>query len=282
MVHLSWTHFKPEFLGKPDEDAKAHLLYNKDWMKVYHLVDNIKVQRFCLTLLAEARLWFESLQADNLDWSELQNLFRQQYSKIGNTNEQLFHVWRSFHFDENMETVDAYLMCIRQVAVLLGYGETQILEVFKKHTPPPKLYWILFPIENLRQVVETAKRILTKEKIDKQLSQHSSSTPFMSIKDGYSKRVTFDTRDGLEDKINRLTMMMGKLAARDNGSKRQFKPQVYQSRRRGQYRENYDRQDYQGRYRSDSVERWNQYIAQTLGVGTDMTTIIEVEALEVM
>ena len=106
-------------------------------------------------------------------------------------------------------------MCIRQVAVLLGYGETQILKVFKKHTPP-KSYWILFPIENLSQVVETAKRILTKEKIDKQLSGHSSSTPFMSIKGGFSKRVTFDTRDGLEDKINRLTMMMGKLAIRDN------------------------------------------------------------------
>ena len=110
--------------------------HSKDWMKVYHLVDNIKVQGFCLTLLREARLWVESLQVDNLDWSELQNLFRQQYSKIGNTKEQLFHVWRSFHFNENMETIAAYLMCIRQVAVLLGYGETQILEVFKTCTPP--------------------------------------------------------------------------------------------------------------------------------------------------
>ena len=33
----------------------------------------------------------------------LQNLFRQQYSKIGNTREQVFHAWRSFHFDENTE-----------------------------------------------------------------------------------------------------------------------------------------------------------------------------------
>ena len=89
--------------------------------------------------------------------------------------------------------------------------------------------------------METAKRILTKEKIDKQLSRQSSSTSLMSIKDGYNKRVTFDTRDGLEDKIDKLTMMMGKLAARDSGSSRQFKPQIYQSRRRGQYRENYDR-----------------------------------------
>ena len=40
-------------------------------------------------------------------------------------------------------------------------------EVFK-NTLQTKLCWILFPIENLRQVVETAKRILTKEKLDKQ------------------------------------------------------------------------------------------------------------------
>ena len=35
-------------------------------------------------------------------------------------------------------------MQIRQVAALLGYGEPQILEVFK-NTFPTKLYWILFP-----------------------------------------------------------------------------------------------------------------------------------------
>ena len=36
-------------------------------------------------------------------------------------------------------------------------------------------------------------------------------------------------------------MMMGKLAARDSESSTQLKPPIYQSRRRGQYRENYDR-----------------------------------------
>ena len=34
---------------------------------------------------------------------------------------------------------------------------------------PIKLYWILFPKNDLRQAVKTAKRIITKEKIDKQL-----------------------------------------------------------------------------------------------------------------
>ena len=64
----------------------------------------------------------------------------------------------SFHFDENTETIDTYITHIRQVAALSGYGEPQILEVFK-NTLPTKLYWILFPIEDLRQVVEIAKRI---------------------------------------------------------------------------------------------------------------------------
>ena len=108
-------------------------------------------------------------------------MFRQQYSKVGNTREQLFHVWRSFNFDENTATIDAYVTHIRQVAALFGYGEPQILEVFK-NTLPTKLYWLLFPIEDLRQAVETAKRILTKEKLDKQLSGQSLSTPFMSIR----------------------------------------------------------------------------------------------------
>ena len=66
---------------------------------------------------------------------ELQNSFRQQYSKIGNTREQLFHAWRSFHLYENMETTETYVHCIRQVATLLGYQEPQILEVFKNTLP---------------------------------------------------------------------------------------------------------------------------------------------------
>ena len=42
-------------------------------------------------------------------------------------------------------------------------------------------------------MVETVKRILTKEKIDRQLAGQSSSIPFMSIKDNYdNKKVTFD------------------------------------------------------------------------------------------
>ena len=90
---------------------------------------------FCLTLLGEARLWYQSLEPINVDWPELQNLFRQRYSKVGNTREQVFHMWRSFTFDENAETIDAYVTQIRQVATLLGYGEPQILEVFKIHSP---------------------------------------------------------------------------------------------------------------------------------------------------
>ena len=54
------------------------------------------------------------------------DLFRQRYSKLGNTCEQLFHAWRSFTFDENAETIDSYMIWIRQVATLLGYGEPQI------------------------------------------------------------------------------------------------------------------------------------------------------------
>ena len=84
-------------------------------------------------LLEEARLWYQSLEPINVDWQGLQNLFRQQYSKIGNTREQLFHVWRSFNFDENTETIDAYVTHIRQVAALLGYGEPH--RGVQKHTP---------------------------------------------------------------------------------------------------------------------------------------------------
>ena len=127
-------------------------------MNAHHFDEDIKVQRFCLTLLGEARLWYHSLELlRDTKWAQLQNIFRQRYSKLGNIQEQLFHAWRSFMFDENTETIDSYVIWIRQVANLLGYEELQILEVFK-NTLPTKLYLILFPIEDLRQAVDTAKK----------------------------------------------------------------------------------------------------------------------------
>ena len=177
------------FQEKPEEDAETHLLCSNDWMEAHCFDEGIRVQRFCLTLLGEARLWHHSLEPlGNTTWAQLQNLFRQRYSKLGNTHEQLFHMWRSFTFKENTETIDSYVIRIRQVANLLGYGELQILDIFK-NTLPTKLYWILFPIEDLRQAIDAVKRILTKEKLDKQLTGQNSTSPFMSIREGIDKRV---------------------------------------------------------------------------------------------
>ena len=122
-------------------------------------------------------------------------------------------------------------MCIRQVATLLGYGKPQILEVIKKRLPT-RLYWGLFPIEYLGQAVETTKRILTREKIDRQLTGQLSSTPFMSMKESYvNKKVTFDTQDSLEEKTDRLMMMMSTLTTQDDGQNKQFNPKIYQGKK---------------------------------------------------
>ena len=40
---LSWSYFKPEFSGKP-EDAVAHLLRTNDWMKTHNFPEEAKVQ----------------------------------------------------------------------------------------------------------------------------------------------------------------------------------------------------------------------------------------------
>ena len=37
----------------------------------------------------------------------------------------------------------------------------------------------------------------------------------MSIKDNHNRKVTFDTGDELGDKIDKLTMIIGRLAAKD-------------------------------------------------------------------
>ena len=73
---VNWSHFKPKFTGKPEEDAEAHLLHTNDWMWTHNFKENVKVNRFCLTLLGEAKLWYETLNPDAIDWPALQNAFR--------------------------------------------------------------------------------------------------------------------------------------------------------------------------------------------------------------
>ena len=102
------------------------------------------------------------------------------------------------------------------MATLLGYGEPQVLEVFK-NTIPTQLYWNLFSTEDLRLAIETAKIILTKERMDRQLPGQSSSILFMNIRNRYvNKNITFDTQDGFKEKIDRLISMMSKLTTQDN------------------------------------------------------------------
>ena len=166
IIYQNWIGKKPEFSGKPEEDVESHLLSTRDWMEAHNFPEGEKVRHFCITLISEARLWYESLAPLDDDWPALQNKFRWQYSKIGNTPKQLFHAWRTFKFDENMDTVDSYILRMSQVAAMLNYGEMQILENFK-NTLPYRLYSTLINVNNLRDAIDSAKRVLTKEKLDR-------------------------------------------------------------------------------------------------------------------
>ena len=204
-------------------------------MTTHDFPEGVKVQRFCLTLMGEASLWYASLEPIAMIWPELQNQFTRHYSTLGNTREQLFHAWRSFHYDENVETPDAYVTRIRQVMRLLGYGEPQVLEVFK-NTVPNRLYWVLFSIDNLCKAVETTKRFLTKEKIDRQMTGQSL-TPFMKLTDKKRKTVSFDTRDVLErnsENMEWMTALMDKMYIKLDQKEALYKPQIYQKIGRGQ------------------------------------------------
>ena len=243
---LNWSHFKPDFSGKPEEDMEVHLLRTNDWMTTHDFPDDQKVRRFCLTLLGEARLWYEMLNAQQqqLDWAGLQECFRQQYSKFGNTREQYFHAWRSFHFDDVTDTIDGYILKVKQVAALLNYGEPQIWELFK-NTLPSRLYYMLYQINDLRVVVETAKRLLTKEQMDKKSGQATTS-PFMKVSQETSKsknkaeknekKVSFSAVEAIErttDSIERIASLMDKMDTKLDRREDQYRPRIYQGRGRG-------------------------------------------------
>ena len=106
-----------------------------------------------------------------------------------------------------------------------------------------------------------SKKNINQRKVDKQLTGQTSTSPFMNIRDETERKVSFNTRDELGDKIDKSTVMMGRLAAKDSNEKRPFKPHIYKSRgsySQGQNR-SYNQRSYQNRgrlgSRSDSRNR---------------------------
>ena len=75
----------------------------------------------------------------------------------------------------------------------------------------------------------------------------------MHIRGSHNRKVSFDTKEKQRDKIDILAVMMGKLATRDSGTGRDFKPQIYQGRGRGQNRGNYDRHSYDQQSYQNSI-----------------------------
>ena len=105
------------------------------------------------------------------------------------------------------------------MASLLDYGDPQILELFKS-TLPGRLYYMLYRVDNLRETVQTAKKILTKEQMEKKAGQ-SSASPFIQVsqsssknKDKTEKKVSFSAVEAMErttDSIERLASLMDRM-----------------------------------------------------------------------
>ena len=67
----------------------------------------------------------------------------------------------------------------------------------------------------------------------------------MSIREGAGRRVAFDTRKELGDKIDKLMVMVGKLIAKDSNRK----PEIHKSRRPPGQNRGYSHRSYKNRTR---------------------------------
>ena len=139
--------------------------------------------------------------------------------------------------------IDSYILRMSQVAAMLNFGEMQILENFK-NTLPYQLYVTLINVNNIRDAIDLAKRVLTKEKLDRQLTGQSS-TPFMkatindncTTQNNHKKGVTFDTMETLEKNsncIDRITSLVSDMKMTLDRKQSQYKSRIYQGRSRNQ------------------------------------------------
>ena len=82
-------------------------------------------------------------------------------------------------------------------------------------------------------------------------------TPFMKLSDKKRKKVSFDTRDALErnsENMEQMTALMDKMYIKLDQKEVPYKPQICQSRGRGQNRHNFRQSNNWRRNRSFSRE----------------------------
>ena len=117
-------------------------------------------------------------------------------------------------------------------------------------------------MNNLRNAIDLAKTVLTKEKLDRQLTR-KSFTPFMKASSNdnhlhqnhHKKGVTFLAMKMLErnsDCIDRLTLLVSNMKMTMDRKQSPYKPKIYQGRSRNQ---NVSRQNFTPRNRSFSRGR---------------------------
>ena len=109
--------------------------------------------------------------------------------------------------------------------------------------------------------MDAPKRVLAKEKLDKQLSrQTANSNLFMKMGDTVppGKKMSIKPQDSIEERLENLTSMMYKMSIQQEEGKKPFKPQVYPKRGRGQRRQNFGNKD-----RSRNNDRQRQNFRQT-------------------
>ena len=99
---------------------------------------------------------------------------------------------------------------------------------------------MVYNINNLREAVETAKCMLTKEQIDGYKSGQAASSPFMKVNQQNSKKkgVIFNAMETIQkqgDSIDKLTSLMNELSSKldrkDNST--QYKPRIHPGRNGG-------------------------------------------------
>ena len=99
---------------------------------------------------------------------------------------------------------------------------------------------MVYNIDNLRETVETAKCMLTKEHTDGHKSGQSASSPFVKVNQQNPKKkgVTFNVIETIQkqgDSIDKLTSLMNELSSKldrkDNST--QYKPRIHPGRNRG-------------------------------------------------
>ena len=184
---------------------------------------------FKLCLEGKARQWYDEIAVPP-QWNDLMTLFCGCFCIYGRTHEEWYDAWQKLNYDRVNRDIEDFLTDVKRLAQLNDINDQMILSKLKQIFPEKEDIWLL--VHDVDNMYQHLRHFYSPYKWKMQAASKTTqgANPFSNMERGSEqyvlnlgekphKEVTFNEYNFLEDTIDKLTTVIGKLNKKKSGNR---------------------------------------------------------------